>query len=103
MALARELASRVERASWAVLLLDDNFCEVACVCGPVWYPTMQTPQAGEQAAFQAIMQIAKGPCLTFGDCATVVTQSGQSTRTLLNPKRMYANSRARAMYGGIPR
>jgi prepilin-type processing-associated H-X9-DG protein len=58
-------------ASWAVAFFDysDNF--QASVAGPVWRHLPQTPQAAENTATGAAIQLMTAPTQVVGDCLGV--------------------------------
>ncbi len=62
----------VDRASWAVIELDDQGDLVSCMCGvvPADYP--QTSQAAEYLAAAYAAQVAAPGATLHDDCANVV-------------------------------
>eukprot|EP00959_Pyramimonas_sp_CCMP1952_P439314 9196681-Pyramimonas_sp.AAC.1 len=61
------------RATGGYVQVTRDAQETCSVCGPVWAPPPQTPQAGEFGALAMVSQNLRGPSEGFSDCANVVS------------------------------
>jgi len=80
----------LDRASWAILELDDNGCPVAWVYGAVPRDLPQTPQAAEYLAAVYAAHFVQAPSILHDDCANVVRDMQPGRLEVVNERCAYA-------------
>jgi len=80
----------LDRASWAILELDDTGCPVAWVYGAVPRDLPQTPQAAEYLAAVYASHFVRSPSILHDDCANVVRDMQPGRLDVVNERCAYA-------------
>ena len=80
----------LDRASWAVVEVNESAEVTACFFGAVSRAYPQTPQAAEYFAAVYAARAAAGPALLHDDCQNVVNDFGRPREQWLDEKRAYA-------------
>ncbi len=80
----------MQRASLAMVQVDDDARRVKTVSLPLWCTLPQTSQASEHAVYAAVTQLLAGDAVVYGDCKTVVDAANAPLRRQLDGRRKYA-------------
>ena len=88
---------RLDRASWAVVEVNDKDEITAEISGPVWSSLPQTPQAAEYAARAVAVEMLDGDSVLTGDCKNVVNDAvNNDKKKVYHKRRMHAGTMRQA-------
>ncbi len=80
----------LQRASIALVQLDDDARPVKTLSTPVWNTLPQTSQAAEYAAYAALPQVIVADTVAYGDCKGVLDLAARGPVERYSGKRRYA-------------
>ncbi len=80
----------LQRASVAMVQMDENARRVKTVSLPLWCTLPQTAQASEYAAYSAVAQLLVGDTVIYGDCKGVLDAAAAPVSRQLDGRRKYA-------------